>query len=85
MDGLRGRVKSLVRDATKSKSQNAPVVKSAMDFAVLAKSLMPGVNIMSISDFEVYETVEESKPWVNALKVLGVSETHCMVCERDDE
>ena len=79
--GWGGRVKSLVRDAAKSKSLHAPVVKSAMDFAVLAKSLMPGVNIMCISDFEVCETVEESNPSVNALKVVGVSETHCMVCE----
>ena len=67
MDGLGGRVKSIVRDATKSKSQHAPVVKSAMDFAVLAKSLMPGVTIIYISDFEVNETVEESNPWLNAL------------------
>ena len=84
VDGLGGRVKGLIRDATKSKSDHAPVVKSAMDFAVLAKSLMPRVNIMYVSDYEVSETVEERNPWANAVKAPGVTETHCMVCKRDD-
>lgn len=81
VDGIGGRAKSLVREATKSK--RGIVVHNSKDFATLVTELMPGVTVIHVSDEEIGRYVEENKLWDNVKNVNGIAKSHCIVCERD--
>lgn len=83
VDGIGGRAKSMVRRAVMSGRQDAPVVQSASDFAELVNVLLPKTNVTLITQQEIQETIEASKPWDRVLACKGIREIHKTVAKPD--
>ena len=80
VDGIGGRSKSLIRNASKCQGEKGITVQSSIDFAAHIMRLMPGVKVLHVSEFEVKEMIEERKPWDDVLEMPGILSAHVMEC-----
>lgn len=77
VDGVGGRIKSIVRTSVMSKKKDAPIVQNAKEFADVAKKLMKNTKIHLILDSEISR---DDSVWIKAKKVDGISKAHVVHC-----
>ena len=75
VDGVGGKVKSMVRRKVMSKGKDSLVVQDCESFVQAAKKLLKSTSIIHI-DRAAIEIYKESQPFNNVLAVKGIFKMH---------
>ena len=75
VEGVGGRVKSLVRMKCMSKNEKV-CVQTSMNFFNVLKPLMVSTTILHINNNEIKSKVGKEKPWLEVKKTPGIRKIH---------
>jgi hypothetical protein len=78
VDGIGGKVKSVVRQQVLSK-KNEVIVQNASDFVITAKQHLTNIQIIEVTEDEIDDINKQL--WDEVQAVPGISKMHCIACK----